>query len=187
MRAVIYFLMRDPKAMKRLQTEVDEATAHGQLSNPVHYAQAIKLPYLCACIKEAMRFHPSVGLTLPRLIPASGAHISGHMIPGGYRIGVNAAVVQYDKSIFGADADSYNPSRWLGDTKKMDRHMLLWGGGSRTCLGKHISLTEIHKLIPQFLREFALEFEEPGKEWKTSNMWFNKQTGLSVRLTRRAK
>lgn len=47
-----------------------------------------------------MRLHPSVGLTMPRVIPASGATISGFRFPGGYRVGINPAVVHYDEQVF---------------------------------------------------------------------------------------
>ena len=53
---------------------------------------------------------------------------------------MNAAVVHYDKSVFGVDADQFNPQRWLtGDAKKMDKHLLYLGAGTRTCIGKNVS------------------------------------------------
>ena len=159
-------------AYKKLTTEVDAAVASGTLSIPVPYAEAIKLPYLKACINEGMRLHPSVGLTMPRVVPASGTTISSFYIPEGYRVGVNPAVVQYDKDIFGLDAGSFNPDRWIkGDPVLMDKTMVQFGAGSRTCIGKNvshglyiefcvdinrtlmdfqISLSEIYKLIPGF-------------------------------------
>lgn len=36
--------------------------------------------------------------------------------------------------------------------------------GSRTCIGKNISLLEMTKLIPQLVRNFDFELEEPDKE-----------------------
>ena len=34
------------------------------------------------------------------------------------------------------------------------------------------------KLIPQLVRKFDFELSDPKTEWKTSNHWFVKQTGL---------
>jgi cytochrome P450 len=203
MRAVFYHLMKSSEAYKQLQLELDSAAARGELSSPVKYSEAIKLPLLCACIKEAMRLHPSVGLTLPRLAPPGGLNLSAGYIPEGYCVGVNAAVVQRDPRIFGSKPDEFRPSRWLeGDGKNMDRYMLHFGGGTRTCLGKNvsdrwsrqtlpnaansqISLSELHKLIPQILRHFDLELADPTTEWETTNLWFNKQTGIHVRVNTR--
>ena len=132
--------MRNPAAYKKLTTEIDTAVANGSLSMPVAYAEAIKLPYLKACINEGMRLHPSVGLTMPRLVPAGGATISGHHFPEGYRVGINPAVVQYDKDIFGPDAYDFHPDRWIeGDASRMDKTMLVFGAGPRTCIGKNVS------------------------------------------------
>lgn len=142
MRAVFYYLMINPPAYAELMSEIDAAVENGSLSRsgPVAYAQALKLPYLCAAIKEAMRLHPSVGLTLPRYAPAGGLWTDGRYIPPGYRIGMNAAVVQYDQSIFGDDSYSFRPSRWLtGAASDMDRGMIHFGAGTRTCLGKNVS------------------------------------------------
>ena len=46
-------------------------------------------------------------------------------------------------------------------------------------------MCEIQKLIPTILRAFEIELVAPGKEWKTSNWWFNKQSGVNVRVRRR--
>lgn len=132
--------MRKPAAYSKLTAEIDEAVRNGTLSIPIAYAEAIKLPYLKACINEGMRLHPSVGLTMPRLVPAGGATISGFHFPEGYRVGVNGAVVQYDKDVFGPDADDFNPDRWTeGDASRMERTMVVFGAGPRTCIGKNVS------------------------------------------------
>jgi cytochrome P450 len=66
--------------------------------------------------------------------------IADTFIPAGYRVGVNAAVIHYNKNIFGDDADQFKPARWLeGDQKRMDKYMMHFGGGTRTCIGKNVS------------------------------------------------
>lgn len=180
--------MKNPDVYDQLQKEIDDAAESGQLPFPVKYADAIKLPFLCACIKEAFRIHPSVQLTMSRIVPAGGMELCGVYIPAGYRVGMNGAVVHYDRSIFGEDADKFRPGRWLeegGKAAEMEKHMLIFGAGTRTCIGKNISLAEIHKLVPHVLRHFKLELWDKDREWKTINTWFNRQEGVEVRLTRR--
>lgn len=90
----------------------------------VQYHQAIGLKYLGACCKEGMSLHPSVVMTLPRHVAAGGAVIAGEWLPEGIRVGVNAAVTQRDKSIFGEDADAFVPERWFRhDAARMERYM----------------------------------------------------------------
>lgn len=140
MRAVFYFLMTHPVEYSMVQAEIDQAAKAGDLSFPVKYAEALKLPYLCASIKEAMRLHPSVGLTMPRISPAEGLNLCGRYIPKGYYVGMNAAVVQRDRRIFGSDVDEFRPSRWIeGNSKNLDKYMLHFGAGTRTCIGKNVS------------------------------------------------
>ncbi|KAK1914917.1 hypothetical protein P3342_010908 [Pyrenophora teres f. teres] len=156
--AIVYYLMRTPSAYAKLTAEIDTASQAGLLSPIIQYHEAVGLPYLMACCKEGMRLHPSVGMTLPRQVPRGGCVVAGEWFPEGTRIGVNAAVVQQDKSIFGNDADDFVPERWLGSqAAKMERYMFQFGGGSRTCIGKNISLCEMYKVIPQLLRLFHLE------------------------------
>ncbi|KAL4790363.1 cytochrome P450 [Aspergillus venezuelensis] len=187
-RAVAYYLMKTPEAYKKLMVEIDEADGDGRLNQKIQYNEAIKLPYLVACIKEGMRMHPSVGLTMPRYVPTGGRIIAGQFMPARTKVGISAPVLHQNKDIFGRDADTFNPERWLRDSRaaaEMDRHMLHFGAGSRICVGKNISLAEMHKMIPRLLREYSLELSDPFEEWKTHNYWFNKQTGIHVKVNAR--
>ncbi|KAF2709865.1 cytochrome P450 [Pleomassaria siparia CBS 279.74] len=187
-RTTFYQLMKNPKALAKAHAEIDAVAATGSLSSPIKYSETTtKLPYICASIKEAMRLHPSVGLSIQRLAPVEGIELAGKLIPGGYRIGINPAVVQYDKTVFGDDADKFRPERWLVDPdawKAMDKNMLIFGAGTRTCIGKNISLVEIHTLVPEVLRRFNLKMAH-DRPWKLSNRWFHKQSDVIVRVTRR--
>jgi cytochrome P450 len=135
--------MKNPEALATAHKEIDAAAAAGSLSSPIKYSETTtKLPYICAAIKEAMRMHPSVGLSMQRHAPEEGLELAGKFIPRGYRVGLNPAVVHYDKSVFGQDADEFKPERWLvgnDEWKAMDRNLLIFGAGTRTCIGKNVS------------------------------------------------
>lgn len=171
--AVFYYLLRTPGAMSRLRSELDEAgrrgVFHDNETGLVTWSESQKLPYLDACIKEAFRVHPAPGLPMERIVPPQGAEIAGRFIPGGTIVGCSAWVFHRNKSIFGEDADVYRPERWLVDEsldrekeeariKEMTGTMLQFGMGSRTCIGKNISLLEIYKLVPSLLRAFDVSF-----------------------------
>ncbi|EEU37985.1 uncharacterized protein NECHADRAFT_3047, partial [Fusarium vanettenii 77-13-4] len=177
--SILYHLVKSPQAYQKLTEEIRQGAASGELSVPhVRHSEAVKLPYLEACCKEGMRMHPSVGLTLPRNVPKGGGMVCGEWFPEGTRVGVNAAVVHRDKTIFGDDANEFRPERWFrDDAKNMDRYMFQFGGGSRTCIGKNISLCEMYKMIAQLLLSFDLE--DACTEWKTSNYWFNKPSNVN--------
>jgi cytochrome P450 len=144
-RSTLYHLMKNPTTLAKAHAEIDTAIRAGSLSSPIKYAEATtKLPYICAAIKEAMRMHPSVGLSIPRYAPQEGIELAGRFISKGYRIGINPAVVHYDRDVFGADADEFRPERWLvgeDDWRAMDRNLLIFGAGTRTCIGKNVGLS----------------------------------------------
>jgi len=50
-----------------------------------------------------------------------------------------------------------------------------FGAGSRTCIGKNISLLEMSKLIPQLYRHFDFELVAPMAERVIDSGWFVKQ------------
>ncbi|GKZ85791.1 hypothetical protein AnigIFM56816_011762 [Aspergillus niger] len=57
----------------------------------------------------------------------------------------------------------------------MSKHLFSFGGGARTCIGKNISLLEMSKVVPQIIRRFDVQLEQPECAWKTSTAWFVKQ------------
>lgn len=174
--AVFYFLLKNPDALKRLLTEIDDAARAGAFEDSdtglVTWHESQRLPYLDACIKEAFRLHPAAGLPLERIVPQQGAEIAGHFVPGGTIVGCSAWLIHMNKSIFGEDSEVYRPERWLPDEelsktesgkdtedrriKEMNGTMFQFGMGSRTCIGKNISLLEIYKLVPSMLRRFEV-------------------------------
>lgn len=143
MRTIFYHLMKNPETMKKAQAEIDAAFADGTLSHPIMYNKAIKLPYLQAVIKEAARIYPAWQVPMPRVSPAQGLELSGIHIPAGFIAGMSPACVQRDKTVFGDDANEFKPERWLESeerTRLMERAMLNFGAGTRTCIGKHVSV-----------------------------------------------
>ncbi|KAF1974187.1 cytochrome P450 [Bimuria novae-zelandiae CBS 107.79] len=187
-RSLFYHLMHNPSVYARLEAEVDEAVCEGRMSLPPSYKQASQLPYLCACIKEALRIHPGAQLSLPRTVPPGGLHLCGQFIPGGYVVGINAAVMHFDKNVFGQDAESFNPDRWIDPVRAnfMDKHMMAFGGGTRTCVGKNIALIELYKLSPQLIWNYRFDFYNQNKtQWHTRNTFFARQEGVVVRVKKR--
>ncbi|KAK4223596.1 putative cytochrome P450 pisatin demethylase-like protein [Podospora fimiseda] len=185
--SILYHLLKKPETYRKLKKEIDDATKAGELSKPfIRYQEASKLRYLDAVVKEGMRIHASVALSLPRHVPEGGAEVAGEWFLGGYRVGVNPQLIQRDRSVYGDDADEFRPERWLeGDAANMDRHILTWGDGAHLCLGKNIALMEIYKLVPELIRSFDMELVNSDKDWTVTNLWFNKPSDVNVRVKAR--
>ncbi|KXS97489.1 hypothetical protein AC578_9065 [Pseudocercospora eumusae] len=178
--ALIYHVHKNPRILAKLRQELDQANA----SSPIAYKETLALPYLQATISETLRLHPAVGLPLWRTVPTSGLQLDGISIPPGSNVGGNAWVVHHDQKIFGFDANVFRPERWLeGSTAIMKQNDLSFGAGSRTCMGKNVSLIEMAKLVPELLRRF--DFELVDEEWETSNLWFVAPKRLMVKVRMR--
>jgi cytochrome P450 len=166
-----------------------------------------------ATIKEAMRMHPGVGFPLERYVPPEGCTLNGTFLPGGSIVSMSAPVLHADITVYGKDALTFRPERWLEATpeqlKIMDRSFLSvslvtpcssiqvssgrtddrqFGYGARTCIGKNISLLEMGKFIPQIFRQFdVLWARSSEEEWKLHAAWFWKQDGIDVTFRSRDK
>jgi cytochrome P450 len=134
MQSFCHHVLRDPAIHARLRSEIDHAAALGSLNEFPQWNEVQALPYFQACLKEAMRLRPAVGLNIVRLVPQEGAEICGTRFPGNTRVAVNGWVLHRNREIFGADPKIYRPERWLeGDAKNMERYMFQFGGGSHLC------------------------------------------------------
>jgi cytochrome P450 len=209
--AVFYYILKNPRCNYKLKEEIEAAVENGTIENRtdglVTWAESQKLPYLDACIKEAFRLHPAAGLPLERITPPQGVEICGEHIPGGTIVGCSAWVIHRRKEVYGEDVDHYRPERWLeadkDQLKEMNACMLQFGAGPRTCIGKNISLLEVYKLVPSFLRRFEVsvylpvrfgihtesyiqvKLAVPDSEWRLHNAWFVKQNDFDTVFTAR--
>ncbi|EGC43398.1 cytochrome P450 oxidoreductase [Histoplasma capsulatum var. duboisii H88] len=189
LRAVFYYLCKNPSTYRKLQREVDSAVEEGRLSKPATYKETTTLTYLGAVINEAMRIHPPTGFILERVVPEGGLTLGGTYLPKGTVVGVNSWVINYNKQVFGMDVGVFRPERWLeGDPEELadrNRNMFAFGAGPRVCIGKHISLLEMRKLVTEFVRHFNFELEDPKAELNIQAGWFVKQEGLKLKFKRR--
>lgn len=156
MRAIVYYLAKTPHAYKKLVDELDKA----QLSLPAKWKDVNGLPYLDAVIREGYRINPGIAMVFERVVPEGGLTLpDGQFIPAGTKVGINPAVTNRDYDVFGTDADSFNPDRWLkqeGESQEgfdaRSRRMrdvadFTFGGGGRVCMGRYLAALELFKLF----------------------------------------
>ncbi|KAF4929590.1 Pisatin demethylase [Colletotrichum viniferum] len=185
---IMYYLCKNPRTLEKLRKELDDAEAEGSISNPITFREAQALPYLQAVIKESLRLHPATGLTMPRVVPEGGRQLAGSFFPAGNVVGINAWIAHHNKEVFGHDADDFRPERWIDSSKgqksAMESYFFAFGQGSRTCIGKNISLLEVSKAIPRVVQNFDLILEKED-DWKCTNYWFVKPRDFFVRVKKR--
>jgi cytochrome P450 len=85
-RAVIYHLLRNPEYKRLLLEEIDKQRKENKIADIVTLEQSKRMPYLQAVVQEALRCHPAIGMSLPRVTPSGGIEICGNFIPQGVSI-----------------------------------------------------------------------------------------------------
>lgn len=190
---MFYHLLTNPRVLAKLKDEIADFTAKDQLSKRPTFKESQLMPYLDAVMKESLRLHSAVGLPLWREVPEDGVEVAGQYIPAGTDIGINAWVAHRNREVWGHDAEEFRPERWLEaqaeadagrkeTLQRMEAYYLPFGLGSRTCIGRHISILEILKLVPRMLRDFDFELERPQEVMECDDFWFVLPRRLSLRV-----
>lgn len=64
----MYYIVSNPHAYKKLREELDSTLAPRGFEGVAEYEDVKSLPYLTACINEALRLHSTSGMGLPRIM-----------------------------------------------------------------------------------------------------------------------
>lgn len=179
MKTLWFNLLSHPDSMQQLSTELQAQAAHFSRPYPT-WTEVASLPYLDACVNEAIRLHPPFCLPFERIVPREGMLLGdGHFLPGGTVVGMNPWVVNRHRPTFGEDADVWRPGRWLVGADRyrgMEQSVLTvgiqdfffvtsavlsvfvyqFGAGRRICLGKNIALLELKKLTAALVLNYEV-------------------------------
>ena len=151
--AFINHMIDNPEMMTKMIAEIRKFKSQGRITSPVvSLDETEDMPYFMACVNETLRASPSTPVILPRIVSDGGLVLNNTFIPPGTEIGANPYVINRDQSVFGADADEFNPERWFEDperAKQMHKWMFTWGWGPRDCVGRPFARMLGQKLLLQ--------------------------------------
>ncbi|KAJ5166241.1 uncharacterized protein N7482_005022, partial [Penicillium canariense] len=193
MCSAVYHILKHPSVHKKLVEELRSTN----IALPAKWKELQGLKYFDAVMREAMRVTPGIGQTIERIVPRGGFSLpDGRFVPEGTIVGMNPSVINRNEAVFGAHTESFLPERWLpspGESDdmyqarfaKMKGADFTFGGGTRACLGRYLSLLEAYKLIASLFISFDLELPNQDQEWQLTHSWFVRQTGIPVRITER--
>lgn len=144
---LLYLLSCNPRAAARLAEEADAA------ANPE------QMPYLDACVQEAMRLKP-----VAPILGAEAVHdvaLDGVQVPAGTVIFMLLRHA-FEREVPLQDGAEFRPERWLDPAMKEKfndpaRKMQPFGGGPRFCPGRYLAMSEIRMLMSMVARSFTIE------------------------------
>lgn len=183
--SIFTLLASHPEAYARLAAEIRKTHHDARL-----FSELIRLPHLQASIQEAKRLRPVIGMALSRTVPHGGVHLHGHYIPAGTTVGCNPTALHCNPDICGSDPYSYKPDRWSlssssssspAAAKDMEAFSLSWGGGSRTCPGRHLAELIVFKTVAALVQQFDVQVTVP-RDSDMPSYFMSMPTGVRARF-----
>lgn len=189
----IYALSKHPEMQTRLQKEIRDTLPpialddlddiknvenfkdkFSDLFTTVDNNNNHSCPYLWAIASEVLRFYPSVPVTSRQSI--RDTTLAGQYIPKGTLVFVAPDVTNRDTDLWGEDAETFNPERWLNTDSsgvttynnnggaKNNYAFLTFVHGPRSCIGQGFARAELAIFLAAFVYQFEFELSDPEKE-----------------------
>lgn len=116
MSFLFYRLLANPQTLQEAQREVDEIIGSG----PVKVEHLSKLPYITACLREALRLNPPVPGTSIGPLPGTTEDpvtLGGgkYLVKPGSKFTYVLEKVHKDPKVYGEDANKFRPERMLDE------------------------------------------------------------------------
>jgi len=107
---LFYELLESPEAYSKAEEEVMRVCG----KNAITVEHMGKLPYIEACLRETLRLHP----TAPAFTveAKSDQDLNGYAVKKGERVNILLARLHRDPDVYGADAESFRPSRMMEES-----------------------------------------------------------------------
>jgi cytochrome P450 len=162
-----YLLCVHPGVQARLREEIRGRLPSLDDDETVTSQQIDTMPYLNAVCNEILRYFPPVPLTL-----RDAAHdtiLLGHNIPKGTRVMLIPWAVNKSVDLWGKDADTFDPERWLYSEKNphsasggatSNYSYLTFLHGPRSCIGQGFAKAEFACLLAAWIGRFEFELND---------------------------
>ena len=130
-----------PEVQRRAQAEIDAVVGRDRLPT---FADAPRLPYVRAIIKEILRWRPVLPFGVPHVATDEDWY-EGMYIPKGTICIANIWHCNRDRVVFGDDADEFRPERHLDENGELipfetnQAEHVTFGFGRRICVGKDLA------------------------------------------------
>lgn len=169
-----------PGVQLRAREELDRACPDGLPA----VGDEPRLPYVRACVKEALRWFPALVLGAPHAAVRDDEYL-GHRIPRGATVIINTWALNRDPGRYD-DPRAFEPARFLGDsataaesaasTDVSRRDHFTFGAARRICAGMHIAERTLFLSIARLLWGFDFskskeEVRSPGVDGEIKTSW----------------
>ena len=180
----IYFLLEHPEYLDRAREEVDRVL--GGTLQPT-FDQLHELTYVRQVLDEALRLWPTAAGF--RRHAKEDTVIGGgrYAIPEDLAMMVLSPMLHRDKSIWGEDAEEFNPDHTTPERMSAipPNAYKPFGTGQRACIGRQFALQEAVLVLGMLLQRFEL-IKDPNYRLHTKVTLTVKPADFSIQVRRRA-
>ncbi|KAF7719415.1 Cytochrome P450 monooxygenase [Penicillium ucsense] len=164
----LYALCLYPNVQQRLRDEVRKALPQHLdqelAAEPMKAELLDSLPYLHAVCNEVFRIYPPAGLT--RRVAVQNTSILGQFIPAGTEIVISPRAVNVSKDLWGPDAATFNPDRWMKPSQAntggglTNFSFMTFLHGPRSCIGQGFARGEFASLLAALVGSFEMSLAQ---------------------------
>ncbi len=150
----MYYLLNNPECAARARAEVDEVL--GGDAEPDH-EQVRRLVYVRQVLDESLRLWPTAPMFAR--VPRQDTVVAGkYVFPEGISLSVLTPMLHRDRSIWGEDAEEFDPDHFLPEriTSVPPTAYRPFGTGLRACIGRQFALQEATLVLGMLLQRFEL-------------------------------
>ncbi|CCO28579.1 hypothetical protein BN14_02575 [Rhizoctonia solani AG-1 IB] len=189
--ALCFYIASNPQVKKKLQEELDSAHTSADKDEESAYDIASfehvkNLPYLNACVKEALRLFSTVGTGLPRVVPAGKTlTIAGEVFNEGSVISIPSYSTNRS-SVWGVDPEVYRPERWLGDgSESLNKYYVPFSTGPRACVGRNLANMDMMLISAALFRRYDVQLATPTTKLEIKEGFIRETVRCDVAVKRR--
>jgi cytochrome P450 len=170
-----FLLCSNPEVEAKARKEVHEVCGIAGLQ----YDDVNRLTYLNAVLCEALRLYPSVPIDIKYTLE-DDVWPDGAFVPAGTGVAYNIYTMGRDASIWGEDAEVFQPERWLEMQDMPSNYVYpVFNGGPRECLGRRLAMVEMKTCLAMMLPHFTLQLAVPPEQIvKDSQLTIGMRSGL---------
>ncbi|XP_075983804.1 cytochrome P450 6B5-like [Anticarsia gemmatalis] len=182
----MYELAKHPEIQERVLQEVDEYLRRND--NVLKYECITEMPYLDACIDEALRLYPVLAI-LTREVAEDYTLPDGLRLEKGLRVHLPLSHLHYNPDFF-PEPEEYRPERFYGDNKRDIKPYtyMPFGDGPRVCIGMRFAKMQMMAGFITLFKKYRVELAD-GMERKLTiepkNFITQAKGGINLKLVER--
>ncbi|HJY43511.1 MAG TPA: cytochrome P450 [Propionibacteriaceae bacterium] len=179
----ISYLIKHPEVVARAQEEVDRVLGTDTSVLPT-YQQIQGLTYVTQILNETLRLWPTAAAFTR--YPYEDALVGGYLLPKGSSITALTIMLHRDKSVWGDDAEEFNPDHFQPETRASlpANAYKPFGSGQRACIGRQFAMQEAVLVLGMILQRFEL-VDQLNYQLKIKESLTIKPDGLLIGLRMR--